>query len=89
MSVVIHARFRSCFAVSFRHFEFCISSQSRQRSETIVHYKRTTFGSFEQRNLVSENGRKTEDTSYETEALHPVCSKDECSPLDIGIVYFI
>ena len=35
MSVVIRARVRSCFAVSFRHFEFCISSQSGQGSETI------------------------------------------------------
>ena len=58
MSVVIHAQVRSCFAVSFRHFEFCISSQSRQRSETIFHYKRATFGSFEQRNLVSEMAEK-------------------------------
>ena len=33
MSVVIHARVCSCFDVSFHHFEFCISSQSGQRSE--------------------------------------------------------
>ena len=33
MSVVIHAQVRSCFAVSFRHFEFCISSQSGQQCE--------------------------------------------------------
>ena len=35
MSVVIHARVHLCFAVSFRPFEFCISSQSSQQSETI------------------------------------------------------
>ena len=36
------------------------------------------------------NGRKMKDASYETEALgNPVCSKDERSPKDIGIVYFI
>ena len=39
---------------------------------------------------MGENGRKIEDTSYETEALgNPVCSKDKCSPFDIRIVYFI
>ena len=33
MSVVIHARVHLCFAVSFCHFEFYVSSQSVQQCE--------------------------------------------------------
>ena len=72
MSVVIHARVCLCFAVSFCHFEFCILSQSGQRSETI---KEPGLGVLSRENC-GRNGRKMEDTNYETEALdNPVCAR--------------
>ena len=83
MSVVIHVQVRSCFAVSFRHFEFCISSsQSGQQSKTI---KEPHLGVLSRETLWAKRQK-----NYESEALgNPVCSKDKCLPLDIGIVYFI
>ena len=71
----------SLFPFGFRHFEFCISSQSGQRSEKI---KKRRLGVLSRETSLAKwqkNG------ALDIEALgNPVCSKDECLPLDIRIV---
>ena len=63
-------------------FPFAIlNSTYRARVASGLNNKKASFGSFEQRNLVGEMAEK-----WKTLAMK---LKDECSALDIGIVYFI